>query len=124
MLEFRSVMLFSENPGKLAEFYKEVFQKEPDWKDNGYFGFTVGSGFLMIGPHDKVHGKSINPERIMFNFEANDVVSEFKRINKLEVKVVAEPYYPGKDDDMWIATFADPDGNYFQLTTPWNNGVN
>jgi predicted enzyme related to lactoylglutathione lyase len=30
--------------------------------------------------------------------------------------VVKEPY---ELQGMWIATFADPDGNYFQLTSPW-----
>jgi hypothetical protein len=30
---------------------------------------------------------------------------------------------PGKDDNptMWLATLADPDGNYFQLATPWED---
>jgi len=33
---------------------------------------------------------------------------------------VQEPYDPGDeaDGDMSIATFADPDGNYFQLVSP------
>ncbi len=25
----------------------------------------------------------------------------------------------GENTDGWIATFSDPDGNYFQLMTPW-----
>jgi predicted enzyme related to lactoylglutathione lyase len=35
--------------------------------------------------------------------------------------VLREPYRPGDGDDdgeMWVATFADPDGNYFQLMSP------
>jgi predicted enzyme related to lactoylglutathione lyase len=36
----------------------------------------------------------------------------------LGTRVVAEPYRMG-EGDMWIATFADPDGNYFQLMSPW-----
>jgi hypothetical protein len=30
------------------------------------------------------------------------------------------PYQPDKerDSNAWLATFADPDGNYFQLLTP------
>jgi predicted lactoylglutathione lyase len=32
-------------------------------------------------------------------------------------KVIKEPYQMG---DAWISTLADPDGNYFQLMTPWD----
>jgi hypothetical protein len=34
-------------------------------------------------------------------------------------EVVAEPYQPGGGAGMLLCTFADPDGNYFQLATPW-----
>lgn len=119
MLNLASFLLFSENPGMLAEFYKKVFQKDPDWDNGGYFGFMVGKGFISIGPHDKVKGKNPTPERVMFNFETDDVKGEFERIKTLGAKVIAEPYKPGEADNMWIATFADPDGNYFQLVTPW-----
>jgi len=40
-------------------------------------------------------------------------------LRKLFGKIVAEPYKMGEDTDGWIATFADPDGNYFQIMTPW-----
>lgn len=122
MLDLNSVLVFSESPKKLCDFYKKVFGKDPDWEDEDYFGFSVGKGFLTVGPHDKVHGKSTNPERIMINFEAKDVKGEFERIKKIGAKVIAKPYQMGDDelgDSAWIATFADPDNNYFQLMTPW-----
>lgn len=122
MLSFRSIMIFSEDPDKLANFYKEVFQKDPDMDEEEYKGFMVGSGFISIGPHDKVHGKNSNPERIMINLETKEVKEEFERIKQIEgVSIIAEPYEMG-DENMkaWIATLADPDGNYFQLMTPWN----
>jgi predicted enzyme related to lactoylglutathione lyase len=119
MMNFNSILLFSENPQQLADFYKKVFQKDPDMEDDNYHGFLVGKGFFTIGPHDKVHGKNTNPERVIFNFEVEDVKGEFERVKKLGATVVAEPYHPGEMPDMWIATFADPDNNYFQLTTPW-----
>ena len=117
MLNFSSILLFSEDPQKLAEFYKKVFEKDPDWDMEGYVGFLAGNTAITIGPHDKVKGKSPNPERIMLNFDTKDVPGEFERIKKLDAEVIAEPYQP--DENTWIATFADPDGNYFQLTTPW-----
>ncbi len=119
MLNFSSILVFSENPEKLADFYKKVFEKDPEMDDGGYIGFLVGSGFITIGPHDKVHGKSTNPERILLNFETKDVEGDFERIKGLGAEVVTEPYNPSEDEKMKIATFADPDGNYFQLMTPW-----
>ena len=118
MLNFNSILVFSENPSALSAFYEKVFQKEPEWKEGGYSGFQVGAGFFTIGPHDKVKGKSQNPERIMFNFETGDVQGEFDRIKELGAGVIAEPYSPEEDKRMSIATFSDPDGNYFQLMTP------
>jgi predicted enzyme related to lactoylglutathione lyase len=114
-------MIGSENPEKLRDFYKEVFQKDPDMSEGGYYGFLVGTGFLTVASHDKVHGKNPNPERILLNFEIEDVKAEFERIEKIEgAEVVAEPYEMG-DEKMkaTIATLADPDGNFFQLMTPW-----
>ena len=119
MLDLRSILVFSEDPKKLSDFYKKVFQKDPDWVMEGYYGFNAGKTFLTFGPHDKVKGKNPNPDRMMYNFETRDVKGEFERIKGLGAQVVAEPYQMGENADGWIATFADPDGNYFQLMTPW-----
>lgn len=118
MLQFNSIFVFSEDPQKLANFYKEVFQKSPDWENSGYTGFGLGNFMFMIGPHDKVHGTNNTPERIMINFETSDVEGECKRIAQLGAKVIAEPYQPSESEGGTIATLADPDGNYFQLATP------
>ncbi len=120
MLNFNSILLSSDNPKKLVEFYKKVFEKNPDMEEDVYAGFLVGNGFFSIGLHDKVKGKNLNPERVLLNFETKDVKGEFERIKKLGAKVVAEPYtMEGAEDMGYIATFADPDGNYFQLMPPW-----
>ncbi|MBI2033095.1 MAG: hypothetical protein HYT10_01370 [Candidatus Levybacteria bacterium] len=118
MLNFNSLVLFSEKPEALVNFYSKVFEKKPDWSGGDFHGFTVGSGSLVIGPHDKVHGKSHNPERIQFNFETEDVQGEFERVKGLGSAVIADPYHPGEEPEIWLATLADPDGNYFQLMSP------
>ena len=118
MLNLNSLLISSEDPDKLRDFYEKVFDKKPDMDDNGYFGWLVGKTFLSFGPHDKIKGKSREPSRILFNFETEEVKEEFQRIKDLGAEVVAEPYSMG-GDDTWIATLADPDGNYFQLMTPW-----
>ena len=120
MLNLNSIMVGTSDPKALAEFYEKVLEKKPDWSEGDWAGFTCGSCFLTIGSHSRVKGKSQNPERIIINFETNDVAGEFARIKKLGATVVAEPYNPDeKHKDMWIATFADSDGNFFQLMSPW-----
>ncbi len=119
MLNFNSVLLSSARPKKLIEFYAKVLKKKSaSWGDDDWGGFEVGNGWLTIGPHDKVKGKAKEPERLLLNFETTDVEGEFERIKKAGAKVIAEPYHPGEVEKMSIATFADPDGNYFQLMSP------
>ncbi|MGQ0617278.1 MAG: VOC family protein [Acidimicrobiia bacterium] len=126
-LNLNSIMLGSEDSKKLADFYAEVLGgPNPDWSDeaNGWFGFQAGAGSLAIGPHSDVTGRSQQPARIMVNFSTSDVRAEFERLKAFGAEVVAEPYEPGGGDSgMLMCTFADPDGNYFQLTTPWEPGT-
>ena len=120
MLSFNSVLVGSEDPKALSEFYTKVLG-EPGWQDDVYTGWQAGSGFLMVGPHSEVKGRNEMPGRIILNFETPDVQAEFARVKELGASVVREPYRPGGDGDapeMWLATFEDPDGNYFQLASP------
>ncbi len=117
MMNLNTVLLFSEEPKKLIEFYKKVLNVKPAWEGGDFTGFKLGSGFLGIGPHSKVHGKNTSPERMMFNIEVDDIEKEFKRIKNLKAKVIQEPYTPGEEATIKIATFADVDNNFFQINT-------
>ncbi len=116
MLQFNSLLLFSEAPKKLADFYRGVLGSEP--KEEEEYRVFEGPCTLVIGPHSKVQGQNRNPDRILINFEAKDVKGDFERVKRLGAKVIAEPYQMGDSQDFWIATLADPDGNYFQLVSP------
>ena len=121
-LNLNSIMLGSEDSKRLADFYTKVLgAPDPEFSDeaSGWFGFQAGEGALVIGPHSEVTGKSQQPGRIMLNFSTPDVKGEFERIKGLGAAVVAEPYEPG-GGGMLMCTFADPDGNYFQLVPPWS----
>lgn len=131
MLNFNNVMIGTDKPQELAEFYEKVFDRKPDMNDGGFYGWNAGNTFFSIGEHSEVHGKSKEPQRIILNFETKDVKGEFERIRSLGAEVIKEPYGLTKDgeetddeDAMFIATFADPDGNYFQLMPPWDLGAN
>src|SRR5436190_22288794 len=118
MLNLNTVMINSEDGSALTEFYKKVLGA-PAWEDQGYAGWQIGAGMLMLGTHSEVKGSNEMPGRIIVNFETPDVKGEFNRIKALGATVQHEPYQPGPaGGEMWLATLADPDGNYFQLASP------
>ncbi len=116
MLNLNSVMLGSKQPRVVAEFYEKVFGRAADMIEGDWYGWSVGNSYLSIGSHSEVKDIAQEPQRVIFNFETMKVKEEFERIKTLGARVIKEPYEMGGG---WVATFADPDGNYFQLITPW-----
>jgi predicted enzyme related to lactoylglutathione lyase len=116
-MNFNSILIGSENPQRMADFYTKLFG-EPGFQDGGYTGWRIGFGFVTVGPHDQVKGGNAQPGRLIWNIETPDVEGEFARLKAAGATVVQEPYHPGVEPDGWIATFADPDDNYFQLMSP------
>lgn len=117
-MNLNSILIGSEDPERLVDFYTEVFGK-PTWNQGGYTGWQIGSGGIMIGPHDEVKGKNTQPGRLIWNIETPEVKVEFDRVVATGATVIQEPYNPAEDgSDALICTFADPDGNYFQLASP------
>ena len=116
-MQFNSILIGSEDPKRLVEYYTKLFGK-PGMEDGGYAGWQFGAGFVSIGAHDQVKGKSAHPGRIIWNLETADVKREFDRLKAAGAIVIREPYSFEGYPDSWIATLADPDDNYFQLMTP------
>jgi predicted enzyme related to lactoylglutathione lyase len=47
------------------------------------------------------------------------VKGDFDKLKAAGATVIQEPYQPGEESRrVWIATFSDPDSNYFQLVSP------
>jgi predicted enzyme related to lactoylglutathione lyase len=118
-VDFNSILIGSADPGRLTEYYSKLFG-EPAFSEGGYTGWQLGSGWVTIGPHDQVSGKNAQPGRLIWNLETADVRGEFERMKAAGAIVVREPYTMDEDttDSGFIATFADPDDNYFQLMSP------
>ncbi len=120
-MNFNSILIGTEDPKRLTEYYTKLLGK-PTMEDSGYSGWLIGSGWVTIGPHDQVTGKNPQPGRLLWNIETADVRGEFDRLVAAGATVVREPYDPGEGSDQsaqgLIATFSDPDGNYFQLMSP------
>jgi len=115
-MNLNSIMIGSEDPKKLAAYYTKLFGA-PTWEEEGFTGWQLGSGSVTVGLHDQIKGKNKHPGRVMWNIETPDVKSEFDRLVEAGATVVQEPYQPG-GTEFWVATFSDPDDNYFQLMSP------
>lgn len=115
-MNFNSVLIGSENPERLVEYYTKIFGT-PAMSQGGYEGWQIGNGFLTVGPHDQVKGKNAHPGRLIWNIESADVKGDFAKFKAAGAMVVREPYSLG-EPPAWIATLTDPDDNYFQLVSP------
>ena len=120
-MNFNNILIGSENPEALAAFYGKLLG-EPTYKDESYSTWQLGSGAISIGPHSEVKGRNPSPGRLIWNIETTDVKGEAEKFKAAGATVIAEPYSFEEYPDAWIATFEDPDGNYFQLMTPMTEG--
>jgi len=119
-LDFNNILIGSEDPQKLADYYTKLLG-EPAMSGGGYTGWAFGRGFVSVGPHSDVHGRNTTPGRLIWNITTADVQGVFERFKAAGAIVTKEPYSMEMEGQptAWIATFEDPDGNYFQLTTPY-----
>lgn len=117
-MNLNSILMGSDNPDRLRDYYTKLFG-EP-MSDGGYSTWVLGNGGLSIGPHSEVHGTNDQPGRLIINIESDDVQGDFARMRDAGAIVIREPYSFEGAPDYWIATLADPDGNYFQLVTPFD----
>lgn len=114
-----AVLLSTESAKKLAKFYREVvglkqgMVMELGNKGEEGYEFPLKGAGLYILDHSKIKGKNKQPERMMFNLEVSDIEKEVKRLKKAKVKPTQDIYHV--EGYGLIATFADPDENYFQL---------
>ena len=120
-MNLNGILIGSGNPERLVEYYGKLFGS-PSFEGGGFTSWQIGTGWMTIGPHDGVNGKNPHPGRVIWNIETPDVRGEFERLSAAGATVVQEPYDPNGEDqelpEMLIATFADPDDNYFQLISP------
>ena len=119
-MNFNSILIGSDDPRRLADYYTRIFGK-PTWDEGGYTGWLIGSGGMTVGPHDEVHGKNAQPGRLIWNIESDDVKGDFERFKAAGATIVREPYDFEQAPGVWIATFSDPDDNYFQLISPMSD---
>src|SRR5712691_7933084 len=116
-MNLNSILIGSEDPKPVVEYYTKLFGK-PAFESDDFNSWQIGTGWMTVGLHDQVKGKNVHPGRVIWNIETPDVKGEFEKLQAAGATVVQAPYQPGGGPEMWIATFSDPDGNYFQLISP------
>ena len=118
--DIESVGFFSENAKRLAQFYKDkvglTIGLNAEIGEAGEELFEMklpkGSGFYVVD-HTGVKGPNKQPERIMVNFEVDNIEKEAEKLERAGVKKIQDIYHV--ENYGLIATFEDIDGNYFQL---------
>jgi len=121
-MNLNSILIGSEDPKPLVEYYTKLFG-DPAGSEGGYTWWQVGTGGFTVSEHSEVKGKNAHPGRVIWNIETADVKGDFERLKAAGATVIQAPYAPDVGDapeapDMSVATFADPDDNYFQLVSP------
>lgn len=112
--DLAGVVFWTDDVRRLAAFYRDVLQL-PVHSDHGDFvAFELKPGVrLSVGRHDRVHGPSREPYRVMVNLQVADIHAAHKALVAKGVAFLRPP-----EREVWgglVATLQDPDGNTLQL---------
>lgn len=116
-----SILIGSEKPKALADFYKEKVGLNQtaafvmgEGEEENAFSFEMDGTSINILEHSEVKGKNSDQSRIMFNIEVDQPIEEVvKKLDENGVKKVTDTYHV--EGYGHVATFEDLDGNYFQI---------
>ncbi|MGH9201459.1 MAG: VOC family protein [Vicinamibacterales bacterium] len=97
----------------LLPFYRDIVGLKPNFESPEFvvFGEQNAPAFAL-GTHSEVKGKNNDPARHMVGFQTDDINAEVSRLKAKGVEFVDDPE---KFDQVTVATFKDPEGNYVQL---------
>lgn len=113
-----AILIWSENYEDLVNWYKEMLVletiEEINHPNDTGVGLAVGDSYLWIGKHSEVHGKNIDPHRIMFNISVDSVQETYDELSARGVEFIAAPF-KAPTFDSYFATFKDLDENIVQF---------
>ena len=117
-LGIEAILIGSEDATKLAHFYRDkvglkLTNEFVMGEDSNGFSFDIGRFSLNILDHSEIKGSAKEPARIMFNLEVKNIEEAVKKLKDAGVKKITDIYHV--EEYGYIATFADLDGNYFQI---------
>ena len=56
-INLNGILIGSDDPQRLTAYYTSLFG-EPGWTGGDFRGWQLGSGFVTVGPHDRVQGRN------------------------------------------------------------------
>lgn len=113
-----SVIIWSDDYEKLVEWYTNVLnftvRERLTLPNDTCTGFDFGETFFSVGRHDKVHGVSRDPYRMMVGFNVDSVNETYDDLKNKPINIIAKPF-ESPQGGYWCMTIADPDGNILQF---------
>jgi predicted enzyme related to lactoylglutathione lyase len=117
-IEFLSaVLMVSENPARLAEFYREVvgipLKDEAHGSSRPHYGCNLGDLHFAIHPLETFPDRRHGVGAVKLALNVFDLKALVERLESKGVK----PLYSPHDTGFFISTaINDPDGNYIEFT--------
>ena len=107
--------IWSEDIQKnLLPFYRDVLglPLAIDMPEFVVLGSDPTGPSVTLGTHSEVKGKNMDPARHMVGLATDDIHADVQRLKSKGVEFIEEPT---AFDNVTVATFKDPEGNYLQL---------
>jgi len=105
-----SLLLASDDPARLRDWYATALDAHPDADGFVQFG-AVG---MLMDKRDDLAPRTVEPGRVILNYHVTDIQAHRRHLDALGVRWISDVEYRG-DGGAWFATVVDPDGNYVQL---------
>ena len=110
------VIIASNDPQLLAEFYGEVFdvpfEKELHGDLQEHYGVDIGEIHLGLHPLENLGKSEVGNSSISIAYNVSSLEEVITRLSKLNSKQVFPPHDEGFG---MVATYKDPEGNQFEI---------
>ncbi len=117
------ILIWSQDPDKLMQFYRDVLELELSEKvdipgDYGYEFRLTPQIKLWVGKHSEIKGSSKDSLRIMHNLNTDEVQKWFLKVKAAGCKILSQPSpapFSTNENPVYVSTFLDPEGNCWQF---------
>lgn len=105
--------IWSEDLNNLLPFYRDTLGLKPGFESPGFVLLgDLDTPSVALGTHSEVKGRNMDPARHMVGLLTDDIEGDVAMLKSKGVEFVSDPE---KTDEVKVATFKDPEGNYLQL---------